>query len=123
MDCGSPLHVLKKGYGLQARYVEPLSAADVLASGNVVFAHHIGLSLGEACAIPFVCVSGELGLLTADQPGNFVLFGLATVGASERVFALFGTFVEEIAFFHFQESCFPAAGIPRHPEKYSILVR
>jgi len=63
-------------YRLHTRNLKPLPAAHVLAGQHVVFAEHVGTSFGEAGAVALIGASGELFLLSADDPGNFVFAGL-----------------------------------------------
>ena len=91
---------IQKGERLQARDFKRLAAADVHAREFVVSPHHIRLRFGEFRAIPFVCISGKLGSLAADYPGDFVFARLTTLRAGEVMRTRFGALVEKIAFFH-----------------------
>ena len=87
-------------YRLQAANLEALAAADVFASHHVVFAEHVGASLGEAGAIAFVGTARKLLFLGADDPGDLVVRGLTAVGAVQICHLLFRAFVEKFSFFH-----------------------
>jgi len=85
---------------LDARDVEALAAADVLAGENVVGANHVALRFRETGTVALVGVSAELGFFAANEPANLILPGLAAVRAGHGVGSLFGSLVEKVTFFH-----------------------
>jgi hypothetical protein len=91
---------LQEGDGLDAGNLEPLAAADVFAGEHVVAADHVGLGLGELCAIALVSIAGERILFTADEPADLVFISFAAVGAGECVVALLRPFFVKVALFH-----------------------
>jgi len=95
-----PALVRQEGYGLELGDFEGFAASHVGAGELVVAADHVGLGFQEAGAVAFVGVAGQLGAFAADDPGNFVLAGLAALGAGDGVAALFSGLVEKFPFFH-----------------------
>jgi len=91
---------LDEGDGLKTGHFKTFAAAHILAGELIVAADHIGLSFGEAGAIAFIGSAGNLSFLAADDPLDGIFAGLAAMGASEIVTALFGALVEKVAFFH-----------------------
>ena len=98
---------MQKRDGLDPGDLKALAAADVFAGYLVVAAHHVGLGLGEARAVALVGVARQGILLATDEPVQLILGGLAAVGASERMIALFWSFIKKITLFHcFTPWCF-----------------
>jgi len=63
---------------LRRRYLEPLSAANVLAHQLVVDAHHIITRIVEACTVLFAKTTWGIFLLGTLQPANIVVISLTT---------------------------------------------
>jgi len=91
---------LDEGDRLDARDVEALATADVLACENVVGANHVALRFRETGTVALVGVSAELGFFAANEPADLILPGLAAVRAGHGVGSLFGSLVEKVTFFH-----------------------
>lgn len=91
---------LQERHGLNSRYFEALATADVFACDHVVPPHHVGLGFGETGAITLISVAGQSIFLTADEPAELVVGGLAAVGAGKGMVALLGPLVKEIPLFH-----------------------
>src|SRR5215472_724175 len=82
------------------RNLKPLAAAHVLAGHHVVFPHHIRTELGEARAVTLVGASGNLALLGADHPGNFILRRLVAMWTVQRSCFLLLPLIKKISLFH-----------------------
>ena len=91
---------LQKCDGLDSGHIEALAAANVLASYQVVGAHHVALRLGKAGAVALIGIARKLRLLAAHKPSNLVLARLTAMRTGHGMRALLGLFVEKIAFFH-----------------------
>src|SRR3954468_19268220 len=89
-----------KNHGLQPGNLEALAAAHVLATHNVIFAHHVRACLSETGAVAFVGAAGKLALFCAHQPGDFVIGGLMAVRAVQIGRLLFWALIEKFAFIH-----------------------
>jgi hypothetical protein len=85
---------------LQPGNLEPLPAAQILAAHHVVFAQHVGPRFGESGAIAFVGASGQLALLGAHQPSNFIVSSFVTMRTVQCRRFLFWPLVKEISFVH-----------------------
>jgi hypothetical protein len=85
---------------LDARDLEALAAANILAGHHVVTADHIRLGFGELGAIALVGAAGKLLLLGTHQPGELIFTRLAAVRTGQRM-RLFGFFfVKKVSFIH-----------------------
>ncbi len=71
--------LLGKDDRLDAGDFEALSATDILAGHQIVFAEHVGAGFGEARAVALIGAASELALLGAHHPGDFILSGLVAV--------------------------------------------
>jgi hypothetical protein len=91
---------LQESNRLQRRNFETFAAADVLAANDIVPSHHVRLSLGKTCSIPFVGVAWKRIFLPAHDPSHLVFGGLPAMWASECMSALLCSLIEEIALFH-----------------------
>jgi hypothetical protein len=91
---------LQKCDRLHSGHVEPLATANVLARGQIVPAHHIGLRLGESRPVALIGTTAKLCLLPADEPSKFIFVRLTAVWARQQVGALLRLFVEKVALFH-----------------------
>ncbi len=101
--CGQALvreSLFREHHGLHPRNLEPLAATHVLAGQHVVFAEHVRSRFGEAGAVAVIGASGELLLLGADHPGNFVFARLLAVRTIQRGHFLVRALIKKIAFFH-----------------------
>src|SRR5215472_14482569 len=85
---------------LYGRDVEALTATHVLAHHDIVFAKHVGASLGEASAITIICPGRKTALFGANDPIDLVFGRLVAVRAIEICRLLVGPFVEKFALFH-----------------------
>jgi hypothetical protein len=92
--------VVEKRHRLQIADLEGLAAADIHAGKFFVASHHVGLRLGEFGTVTLVSPTGQLRTLATHNPCNLVLARLPALGASQHMGALFGRFIEKIAFFH-----------------------
>ena len=102
---------------MQARDLEALAAADVFATHLIVAAHHIGLRLGKAGAIPLIGIALQRCLLATHQPGDLVLPGLAAVGAGQRVGALLRPLIKKSRSSIETHPC-PRWQVPRHSKVF-----
>jgi len=64
---------LEESNRLDSSDFEALAAADVLASHQVVCAHHVALRLGETGPVALVGIARKLRLFAADKPSDLVL--------------------------------------------------
>src|SRR5262249_49286851 len=85
---------------LYGRDVEALTATHVLAHHDVVFAKHVGASLGEASAITIIGAGRKTTFFGANDPVDLILGRLVAVRAIEICWLLVGPFVEKLALFH-----------------------
>jgi hypothetical protein len=100
MNCELAPDDLQECEGLERSDFKSLAAADVATGDEVVFSHHVGLSLGETGAVSLVGVSGQLGPFAPHDPVDLVVAGLAAVRTNEGVCPLLIGFGKKIAFFH-----------------------
>src|SRR5579871_4119005 len=70
---------------LHAGDLEGLTAVRVLAGDLIVFAYHITARLGIHGATALVGIRRQRAFLSAHQPGDLVISGLAAVGAGQLV--------------------------------------
>jgi hypothetical protein len=79
-NCYSSPLLIGEHNRLDARDLESLPAAHILAGHQVVLAQHVGAGLGETSPVSLVGASGELPLFSSYHPSDFVFAGLMAVG-------------------------------------------